>query len=162
MKLKITTDYAIRLLLCLSAAPGKLTAEELSEKTAIPKPTVIKVMGRLKTRNWVSAREGVRGGYTLVAPLEEIALMDVFSAMSETITINRCHAEACIPGYAPDNCPVRNTYDVIQSIVEGMFRSTTLAMMLRGDLGSLESVRDAAIGASHCAQPRLNAAGESA
>lgn len=150
MQLKITTDYAIRLLLCLSESPARKTAEELSEKMAVPKPTVIKIMGRLKAKGWIAAQEGLRGGYALKAQLSSISLLEVFDAMEETIRINRCLEEdAYCSRFAAENCPVRNAYAHIQEILEGLLRSLTLDKVADGDLATLEAARAiACMGAS--------------
>ena len=142
MQLRIATDYAIRLLLCLGEHPARQTAEELSGKMVVPKPTVIKIMGRMKVKGWVSAQEGIRGGYSLAVPLRRISLFDIFDAMEETIQINRCleEDEYC-SRFETLNCPVRNAYVYLQDIMEGLLRSLTLDKMLNGDLTTLDAVR---------------------
>ena len=140
MQLKITTDYAIRLLLCLAEQPARKTAEELSERMTVPKPTVIKIMGRLKARGWVAAQEGIYGGYSLATPLQSISLLDIFEAMEETVRINRCleEDEYC-SRFATINCPVRNAYTYLQDIMEELFRSLTLDKVVNGDLSTLDA-----------------------
>lgn len=142
MQLKITTDYAIRLLLCLGEQPARKTADELSERMAVPKPTVIKIMNRMKAKGWVAAKEGVHGGYALATPLQYITLLDIFEAMEETIRINRCLEEnGYCSRFATANCPVRDAYTYLQDIMEGSLRSLTLDKVSDGDLFPLEAVR---------------------
>ena len=111
MQLKISTDYAIRLLLSFDGEADWLTAEELSAKMVIPKPTVIKIMSRMKGKGWVKAREGLRGGYVRNAPLSSISLLAIFQVTEETMRINRCleEDEYC-SRFATNDCPVRTGY----------------------------------------------------
>lgn len=139
VQLKMTTDYAMRLLISLRLNPEKRTAEELSEKMVIPRPTVIKIMSKLKAKGWVTSQEGVHGGYSLAAPIGHITLLDVFTAMEESIKINRCleEDEYCSRFQTAD-CPVRATYAHLQEIVEELFRRVTLEQVLTGNMGILE------------------------
>ena len=142
MQLKITTDYAIRLLLCLGESPARKTAEEMSERMAVPKPTVIKIMSRLKAKGWVAAQEGLHGGYALRVQLSNISLFEIFGAMEETIRINRCLEEdKYCSRNKTENCAVRNTYVYIQEILEGLLRSLTLDKVVDGDLATLDAAR---------------------
>ncbi len=140
MQLRITTDYAIRLLLCLGVGSARKTAEELSEEIAIPKPSVIKIMARLKGKGWVAAQEGMRGGYVLKVPLSSITLLEILQTMEETIRINRCidEDEYC-SRFATRNCPMRNAYVYLQDILEGLLRSLTLEKVVEGDLSALDA-----------------------
>ena len=88
MHIKITTSYAIKLLLYLATCSTKLTADKLSAYTQISKPSVIKVMQRFKKMGWVVAMEGVCGGYTFIANPSELTLLQVFQIMENSMVVD--------------------------------------------------------------------------
>ncbi len=142
MQLKVSTDYAVRLLLSFGGESVWLTAEELSGKMAIPRPTVVKIMSRMKGKGWVKAREGLHGGYALNAPLSSISLLDIFQVMEETVRINRCleEDEYC-SRFAVGDCPVRAAYVQIQGMLERLFGLLTLDKVANRDFASLDVAR---------------------
>ena len=140
MKLKQTTDYAIRLLLCLHANSEKHTAEELGESACVPKPTVIKIMGHLKSKGWVDSQEGMYGEYRLATGLETISFLDILSAMEDDIEISGRHRDC--PNGAEQHSPAYDTYARLQEIIECLFRKITLDKIQKQDLHALERARD--------------------
>lgn len=63
MQLTVTTDYAIRTLLCLNEKGNRLTTDEISQTMAIPDRYLLKVLKRLKSAGMVSSYPGNTGSY---------------------------------------------------------------------------------------------------
>ena len=62
MQLKITTDYAVRIVYYLALHRGTVTAAELSEALKISESYIPKITKKLKDANIITACEGIKGG----------------------------------------------------------------------------------------------------
>lgn len=90
MQLKITTDYAIRIVSYLATLQGTITTVELSRKLCVSESYIPKITRQLKQAGIICASEGVKGGYQLAKDPAEISLYDVVSCIETTMAINRC------------------------------------------------------------------------
>ena len=70
MQLKITTDYAIRIVYYLACRGEVITASELAYELKIPESYIPKITKKLKEANIITACEGIKGGYSLVKKTE--------------------------------------------------------------------------------------------
>lgn len=131
MQLKLTTDYAIRTMLYLAIKGGKTSSGEISEKMQIPQKFLLNILTDLRKAGLVQNFMGVNGGFSLAARPEEISLLQIIEITEGTTKINRCleEDEYC-SRFATVNCPVRKVYVTIQSEIEQMLGSITLASMM--------------------------------
>ncbi len=65
LRLSKLTDYAVVVLVRLSALDGVQTSPGIAAATGIPEPTVAKVLKTLAASDLVSSQRGARGGYRL-------------------------------------------------------------------------------------------------
>lgn len=87
MRLPGRTDYALRAVLELAAAPdGPVTTDELSDRQDIPTSYLGAILAELRKVNIVHARRGVEGGWTLARPAADITLADVIRAVDGALT----------------------------------------------------------------------------
>ena len=77
MQLKITTDYAIRIVYYLACRSEVITASELAYELKIPESYIPKITKKLKEANIITACEGIKGGYSLAKKTEDISLFDI-------------------------------------------------------------------------------------
>lgn len=126
------TEYAIRALTFLARQPpGKLTgAREISEAEQIPMPFLWKILQNLTRRKLVRSYKGLRGGYELARPAEEIRLDVILMATDGAVV-----TENCVLGLPECNeqnpCPLHNSWKAIRSKLTVMFEQTTLADLAR-------------------------------
>ena len=71
MQLKITTDYAIRIVYYLACRSEVITASELAYELKIPESYIPKITKKLKEANIITACEGIKGGYSLAKKTED-------------------------------------------------------------------------------------------
>lgn len=136
MKLRLSTDYAIRLLLCLSSSSETQTAYDLGEKMKIPRSTVVKIMVMLKTKGWVSSQEGILGGYRMATKLASISFLDVFSVMDDKVELMFCPDEKLINDDIYRSTQV--VYMYFQKIAEKLLASITLDKIVDKDVKGLK------------------------
>lgn len=140
MKLRLTTDYAIRLLLCISMNPDVQTAYDLGEKVNIPKATVVKIMGRLKQKNWITSHEGVTGGYRISVNLSDISFLDVLDAMDDNLEVETPRDDRQCATIDESYRSARDAYRYIRLINETMLSNVTLDKISRNNIQMLEGV----------------------
>ena len=130
MQLKITTDYAVRIVYYLALRKETVTAAQLSEALKIPESYIPKITKRLKDANIITACEGIKGGYLLSENPENISLFDIISS-TVTMKINRCLEEdGFCSRNATDYCSVHKAFLKVQKIYEHSLRAVRSADMI--------------------------------
>lgn len=131
MQLKIATDYAIRIILYLSANQDVVTSKELSENLGIPQSFVFKITNKLKKKNLISNSVGMKGGFLLTCQPEEISLYQIINLMESTMQLNRCLEEDhyCSRD-AIQTCPVRKFYVALQKEIEDSLKKMTVKQLI--------------------------------
>ena len=83
MRITAKEEYGLRCILQLaSAPPGEpLNAAEIARREGLSCPYVEKLLWTLKKAGVTKSHRGVKGGYVLAAPPEQISLGDVQRAL---------------------------------------------------------------------------------
>ena len=81
MQLNRSTDYAIRMLICLSRASGAVSSSKLARAIGISPRYLLQIGARLRDAGFVYVGHGPAGGYQLSRTPAKISLMDVIMAM---------------------------------------------------------------------------------
>jgi Rrf2 family protein len=125
-------EYGIRAMAYLATQKGgKLSgAREISEAEQIPMPFLWKILRLLTQRRLIRSFKGVRGGYELARPAEEIRLSDILLC-----TDGNDFREGCVLGLPEcDNrhpCPLHDQWKAIRARITRMMDHTTLADLQR-------------------------------
>lgn len=131
MQLKVSTDYAIRIVLYIAIKEDLVTSKELSEKLGIPQSFVFKVGRKLSENNILYSITGTQGGFSLKRNPEDISMFDVVNTMEKTTKINRCLEEdKYCSRFATEDCPVRKVYCKMQKDFEDGLRNMTVKDLL--------------------------------
>ena len=73
MRLLTATDFALRTLMCLAAAPGRqFSTDELAKRLVVSRNHLQKVVQTLADGGFVLTTRGAKGGVRLARPAEEI------------------------------------------------------------------------------------------
>ena len=89
MHLKISTDYAVRIVLYLAKKRQLVQSKELSEQLHIPQGYVLKVASILKEAQILEAVTGIDGGFRLVKHPRDIPIYDVIRAVEMPVPFAR-------------------------------------------------------------------------
>lgn len=136
MKLQITTDYAIRVIIYLAQNEDKVTTvKEMAERLGITGNYLIKIVTRLKQEGYIKSIQGPTGGYYLVKKTEDITLYDIVLVIEGEIRINRCLEE---DGYcsrdALQYCPVHKIFESVQNdLIASLKRAKISEILKAGD-----------------------------
>lgn len=127
MQLKLTTDYAIRILMYLAWTKKITSSTEMAEAMSIPQKYLSKIIFDLKKAGFVNTHSGTYGGYSLAKDPSEISLLDIMQVTEGKMKINRCLEEDghCSRG-AADTCPVRKEYTILQNEIEEFLKARTI------------------------------------
>ncbi|MDU6522138.1 Rrf2 family transcriptional regulator [Clostridium sp.] len=131
MQLKVSTDYAIRIVLYMATTMKINTSKELSDKLGIQQSIVLKIGKNLSDNGIINITTGVHGGFLLKKQPEDISLFDVINIFEPTTKLNRCLEEdRYCSRFATENCPVRKVYCKMQLSFENDLKNTSIKELL--------------------------------
>ena len=95
MRLEITrrADLATRAMLILAATDDRTKAAQIAEHLDTSAGFVAQAMTPLVASGWVRSDPGPNGGYTLIADLDRVSVLDVIEAVEGTTDTGRCVLE---------------------------------------------------------------------
>jgi FeS assembly SUF system regulator len=106
-----------------------MTAPELAAATALPVPTVAKILKMLAQDGVLESHRGIKGGYALGRPAGDITVADIVAALDGPIALTECmSAEAGICEIEA-LCPTRVNWRTINDAVTDALRRVTVADM---------------------------------
>ena len=127
MQLKVSTDYAIRIVLHLAVKGGAATSSEISGQMGIPQSVIATLAKPLQKAGILTTQRGTGGGFAL----GQISLHEIVNLVEGTTRINRCLEP---DGYCSRNgvetCPVHKFYSRIQSYLDEAFQDKTIASLM--------------------------------
>lgn len=135
MRLQITTDYAIRIMLFMASQAGTVsTAEVASKELGITHGYFIKVAHKLKSAGLLASVQGPGGGYYIAKGAIETTLYDIVQAMEGAICINRCMAgDGFCSRNATLTCPVHRTFEKVQNQIIDTLKSVKICDLCDSD-----------------------------
>jgi FeS assembly SUF system regulator len=121
------TDYGIVLLTHMAGRPERqYNAPDLSGETRLPLPMVSKILKLLAREGVLASHRGVKGGYSLARPADEISMADIIAALEGPIAITECVSVESDCSHEPV-CPVRSNWQRINEAVREALEGITLA-----------------------------------
>lgn len=124
-----TTEYALRAAVCLADAPDRShTAQEIAERTRVPRDYLAKVLRSLSRSGLVLAQRGKHGGFSLTRPPEHVTIYDVVEAVDPLPRILSCPLG--LRAHRTQLCALHRKLDAAYATVERELRGATLAEML--------------------------------
>ena len=139
-------DYAVRAALCLARAAGDgryVKIREVAGTMALPASYTPQVLRLLAGAGLAEARAGREGGYRLIRPPDEVALLEVVEAAEGTFDLSRCILRGG-PCHWEQTCAVHGAWSAAVEAWRNSLRQTTLADLVVADarLEAGEEVRD--------------------
>jgi len=129
-RLNRLTDYAVVVMSQLALHEEEtLSAQQLARDTAVPLPTVSKVLGLLVKGGLIVSQRGAAGGYSLAQAPERITMAAIIQAIEGPIALTACvdgSEDSCA---SESLCPIRGTWDRVNQAIQGALDSVTLAEM---------------------------------
>jgi len=131
MYISKTSGYAVHALGCIENGHGQpCFVRDVAQKTGLKKPYLAKIINQLVHHGFLVGKRGYRGGVSLARPAEQISLLQIVEAME-----GAGWRHACLFGLqeCPSQtlCPAHRVWQDMQSTLERLLRTTTLAQVIR-------------------------------
>lgn len=110
---------------------ARLSAARVAEVTAIPLPTVAKLMGTLARAGLLTASRGVAGGFSLARVPTMISVAAIVEAVDGPIALTNCQTELVHECAIEGHCSVRGHWAPINRAVRAALEAVTLADLVR-------------------------------
>ncbi|MGF1592117.1 MAG: SUF system Fe-S cluster assembly regulator [Kiloniellaceae bacterium] len=130
-RLNRLTDYAVVVMSQMALRGGETrSAQQISEDTGVPLPTVAKLLNLLGRAKLVASQRGASGGYTLSAEPEDITVAQIIQALEGPIALTACvdGATECCGSEA--FCPMRGNWNRVNDAIRDALTSVSLAEMM--------------------------------
>jgi len=122
------TDYAVVVLSQMASRQGHvMTAVDISDMTALPQPTVAKVLKLLARHEVVESRRGTQGGYVLDRASDAVSVAEIITAIDGPVALTACVEESEGNCAVESLCPMRGRWDLLNSAVQDAFEKVSLA-----------------------------------
>ena len=142
LRISKLTDYAVVLTTHLADTAGVTSVRALAEGSAIPEPTVAKVLKTLAKAGLVDSVRGAHGGYRLAREATAITVAEIIEAIEGPIAVTEC-VDAESECSLEEQCGVRANWQRINDAVATALQGITLAEMARPDAPRLFQIRKA-------------------
>lgn len=137
MQFSAQEEYGLRCLLRLAARGGdSMTIPEISQAEGISVPYVAKLMRLLRDGGIVTSERGQSGGYRLAKPAAEISAAQGLAALG-----SKFYGGEFCDRYSGNedecthttNCSIRSLWQAVQTVVDQLLSSTTIADLSRNE-----------------------------
>lgn len=116
MHITLESDYAIRIIDCLTKADSRLSAKIISERTGVSLRFALKILSKLCKAEIIRSFPGKAGGYELNRSPHDINLRDIIETVDGPIMINRCEKNCVCSGV--DNLELCVYYRIFNEMSE--------------------------------------------
>jgi len=130
LKLNRITDYAVVVLAQMAREPGRtVTAPQLAGDSAVPLPTVAKLLKELARDGVLASHRGVNGGYALARAPQDISVLEIIRALEGPVALTSCVDDAVDDCSVESLCPMRGNWNKVNGAIRSALDSVTLADM---------------------------------
>lgn len=132
------TDYALLILSYLHQKAEGGCARQIADRYGLSRAFVANILKELCQNGFVASHRGVKGGYVLQRPLEQVTLAELLEALED-----RFHLASCTGRHDPvENdgcslepvCPIKGPMGEVHARVMEVFRRVNLADLLQPHL----------------------------
>ena len=131
LKLNRLTDYAVVVLSRLSKQVGTVqTANEISDGTGLPMPTVSKILKLMAGSSLIESHRGVNGGYSLSRGADSVRVSEIIEALEGPIALTACVDGTTDQCTIEGSCPMRGNWNTVNDAIRTALSGVTLADLL--------------------------------
>jgi Rrf2 family protein len=122
-------DYALLILSHLHQKREGGCAREIADRYGLSKGFVANILKELCANGLVTSHRGVKGGYALRRPAEEVRLADLIDTLDGPFRLAECTGvDVCAQSGA---CPVKHAVADVHDRILAVLREVTLAELFR-------------------------------
>src|SRR5438105_9462736 len=121
-------DYALLILWFLHHRTEGGCARTIAERFGLSPAFVANILKELCQKQLVASHRGVKGGYRLRRPAEQITLASLMEALDDTFQLTECCTEVPDQGCTVHGiCPVKGPVAEVHRRIRDLLRNVTLA-----------------------------------
>jgi Rrf2 family protein len=124
-------DYALLILSYLDQRPERGCARAIADGFGLSRSFVANILKELCQKGFVTSRRGVKGGYALRRPAEEVNLAELLDALDDSFHLAECSKAGPDVCCVAPVCPVRGQIAEVHRRVCDVLRTVTLAELFR-------------------------------
>jgi FeS assembly SUF system regulator len=130
IKLSRMADYGVVVMTHLARDPSAFhTAPDVAAATALPAPTVSKLLKLMANSDLLESQRGTKGGYALTRQASEITMADIIGAVDGPIALTDCVGSDGTVCEIEALCPTRTNWKRINDVLVQALSGVTLAEM---------------------------------
>jgi Rrf2 family cysteine metabolism transcriptional repressor len=135
-------DYALLILSYLHQRPEGGSAREVAAGfVGLSRSFAANILKDLCQKGFVTSHRGVKGGYVLERPAEEISLLDLMEALDDSVYLAECNKTAAEDYCSLLNvCPMRTSIGLVHQRIREILANVMLAELFQ-PVGSSEAVQ---------------------
>ena len=123
-------DYGIVMLTYFAShSESTFNARDVAREARLPLPVVSKVLKLLARNGLLSSQRGIKGGYGLSRPPQEITVAEIIRALEGPIAVTECTDSVHGDCGLQSGCPVRTNWHLINRAIHDALEKITLAEM---------------------------------
>lgn len=131
-------DYALVALSYLHHRPEGGCARVIAQRFTLKPAFTAKVLKALCAAGLVRGQRGLKGGYVLQRPAEDIRLVELLNALEEPFHLTDCTLEGSDSCDLLATCPVAGALGELDRRIRGVLAEVTLAELFREPTGKTE------------------------
>lgn len=141
MRISAKVDYAVRAAAELGGAPGEqpLTAGQIASSQGISVSFLLSILRELKAAGIVRSSRGLKGGYRLDKPADQITIADIIRAVEGPLATVRGSAPEDTP-YSEPALALQRVWIAVRKNLREVLEHVTIADVVGGQLP--EAVND--------------------
>ena len=146
LKLNRMTDYAVVVLGKMAQYPGQTqTAAHIAQGTAIPLPTVAKLLKQMAGTTLIRSHRGATGGYSLDRAATEVRVSEIVEALEGPIALTACVEGAATHCDVEALCPMQGNWNRVNEAIRAALHNVSLAELIDpANLFAIPAADDAA------------------
>lgn len=130
LRMSKLTDYGIVVLTHMAQgdSPAVRTAQELSQASRVPLPTVAKILKELCRAGIVASHRGRHGGYSLSRRPDEISVAAIVEALEGPVSVTECSDQGGLCALEP-TCVAKSHWGPISRAIQGTLEKLPLSAL---------------------------------
>lgn len=122
MSFSMTAEYALRAVAELARNDKILSSDEVSARTLVPRPYLVKILQQMAGAGLVESTRGKLGGWRLAPDkAEAMTLYDVVQSVDPIVRIHSCPIH--LAEHSEELCPLHRALDAAFAELEARFRA---------------------------------------
>jgi Rrf2 family cysteine metabolism transcriptional repressor len=126
------TDYALLILLHLHHKREGASAREIADRHHLSRAFVANILKDLCQKGYVASHRGVKGGYVLARPVEDVTLVELIESLDDPFRFAECNQLVPDDGCSIfQTCPLKGPVAEVHQRIREVLRTLTLADVFR-------------------------------